>query len=269
MRNYRGVLVTGAAGGIGRMLRDGLRGRYPLVRWTDIRPMDDIASGEEAQLADLSDLAAVERLMQGIDAVVHLGGVSIEGSWEAILPANIEGTYNVYEAARRSGVKRVVFASSNHAVGFHRRTHVVGPDAPVRPDSRYGVAKVFGEALARLYADKHGIETVSLRIGQFRPSPTNARMLSLWISPADMMRLVQCSLDAQDVHFEVVYGISANARAWYDNPGATRIGYLPQDNAEDYLTQALAGEAEDTIGCQFQGGPFCSDEFDGTADNIV
>lgn len=220
-------------------------------------------------MADLSDLAAVEHVMRDMDAVVHLGGISIEDSWDSLLPANIVGTYNVYEAARRAGVKRVVYASSNHVVGFHRRTQTVGVDAPMRPDSRYGVAKVFGEALGRMCADKHGIETVSLRIGQFRPIPTNTRMLSLWISPADMVRLVQCSLDADNVHFEVVYGISANTRAWYENPGAVRIGYAPRDNAENYVQQALSGQVEQGIGQWFQGGPFCTDEFDGNHDAIT
>ncbi len=221
------------------------------------------------EVADLSDFAAVELLMRDMEAVVHLGGIPIEDNWDALLPANIVGTFNVYEAARRAGVKRVVYASSNHVVGFHRRTRVVGPDDPMRPDSRYGVSKVFGEAIARMYADKYGIETVCLRIGQFRPRPTNTRMLSLWISPADMVQLVLCSLEADEVHFEVVYGISANRRAWYANPGAERIGYVPRDNAEEYLQEVLeSADVEEGIGQWFQGGPFCTAEFDGAFDDI-
>jgi uronate dehydrogenase len=168
-------------------------------------------------------------------------------------------------------VKRVVFASSNHVVGFHRRERSVGPDSPLRPDTRYGVSKVFGEAIARLYADKHGLASVCLRIGQFRPKPTNRRMLSLWISPRDTVQLVVRSLEAPDVHFEIVYGISANRRGWYDNPGAARIGYRPVDDAENYAAEveaAVAGELESPVEGAFQGGPFCSQEFEGDAGRI-
>ena len=268
MQSYRGVLVTGASGGIGRTLRTGLRGRFPKIRWSDIVPIDDVGPEDEAEVADLADLDAVTHLMRGMDAVVHLGGISVEDEWDALLPANIVGVYNLYEAARRAGVQRVVFASSNHVTGFYRRTQTIGPDVAPRPDSRYGVTKVFGEAIARMYADKHGIQTVSLRIGQFRPAPSNERMLSLWISHEDMVRLVIRSLEADDVHFEVVYGISGNARAWYDNPGGQRIGYAPEQNAEDHRDAAMAAAKEPGVGRLFQGGPFCTDEFDANPDAI-
>lgn len=269
MTRYQNVLITGAAGGVGRVLRQALKGRYPNLRLSDVQPLEDVESSEDVVIADLSNLEAVHQLMRDVDAVVHMGGISAEDEWDALLPANIVGTYNLYEAARRAGVKRVVFASSNHVVGFHRRTRVIGPDEAIRPDTRYGVTKAFGEALARLYADKHGLESVCLRIGQFRPRPANSRMLSLWLSPEDMVRLVQSSLDADNVHFEVVYGVSANQRGWYENPGAVRIGYVPQENAEDYLTAVQAQpDAEDEVGRLFQGGPFCSTEFDGAIDDI-
>lgn len=265
----RRILITGAAGGIGRTLRDGLRGRYGCLRLADLQPLGEAGSGEEVVAMDLRDLESVERAVRGIDAVVHLGGNSLEAGWEDICANNIAGTYNLYEAARRCGVKRVVFASSNHVVGFHPRERTIGPDSPLRPDTRYGVSKVFGEAIARLYADKHGLASVCLRIGQFRPKPTNRRMLSLWISPRDMTRLVECSLEAPDVHFEIVYGVSANRRCWYENPGAARIGFQPVDDAEDYAAQ-IEGEGmeEPALERAFQGGPFCSQEFDGDADRI-
>ena len=271
MTRDRRILITGAAGGIGGTLRAGLRGRYAVLRLTDIRPLGEAEDGEELIVTDLRDLAAVERAARDVDAIVHLGGNSLEADWEDICANNIVGTYNLYEAARRCGVKRVVFASSNHVVGFHRRERSVGPDSPLRPDTRYGVSKVFGEAIARLYADKHGLASVCLRIGQFRPKPTNLRMLSLWISPRDMVQLVVRSLEAPDVHFEIVYGISANRRGWYDNPGAARIGYRPVDDAEDYAAEveaAVAGEPESPIEGTFQGGPFCSQEFEGDAGRI-
>jgi uronate dehydrogenase len=265
------VLITGAAGGIGQVLRNGLRGRYGMLRLSDIADMEPAGSGEEVVKADLADYAAVEDVVRGCDAVVHLGGISMEDTWQAISQSNIHGTYNVYEAARQCGVERVVFASSNHAAGFWRRSTTIGPDVPTRPDSYYGLSKVFGEGLARLYADKHGLSSVCLRIGQFRVKPTNVRMLSLWLSHRDMVSLARCSLEAEDIHFEVVYGISANTRAWYQNPGAERIGYRPEDNAEDFASEVLDNlelEPEDAIGALFQGGPFCSDGFDGDPDRI-
>lgn len=271
MTHDRRILITGAAGGIGGTLRAGLRGRYAVLRLTDIRSLGEAEDGEELIVTDLRDLAAVECAARDVHAIVHLGGNSLEADWDDICANNIVGTYNLYEAARRCGVKRVVFASSNHVVGFHRRERSVGPDSPLRPDTRYGVSKVFGEAIARLYADKHGLASVCLRIGQFRPKPTNRRMLSLWISPRDMVQLVVRSLEAPDVHFEIVYGISANRRGWYDNPGAARIGYRPVDDAENYAAEveaAVAGELESPVEGAFQGGPFCSQEFEGDAGRI-
>ena len=272
MARDRRILITGAAGGIGRALRAGLRGRYAALRLADIAPLGEASEGEELVAMDLSDLAAVEQAARDVDAIVHLGGNSLEAAWDDICANNIVGTYNLYEAARRCGVARVVFASSNHVVGFHRRERTVGPDSPLRPDTRYGVSKAFGEAIARLYADKHGVASVCLRIGQFRPKPTNVRMLSLWISPRDMVQLVQRSLDAPGVHFEIVYGISGNSRAWYDNPGAERIGFRPLDDAEAYAAEvmtAAAGAPEPALERAFQGGPFCSQEFDGDAERIA
>lgn len=268
---YGRVLITGVAGGIGSTLRRGLKGLYPVIRLSDIAEVEPAGEGEELIPADLSDYDAVEAVVRDCDAVLHIGGIPHEDAWDAILRSNVIGTFNVYEAARRCGVKRVVFASSNHAAGFWRRSRTIGPDVPARPDSLYGVSKVFGEGVARLYADKYAISSVCLRIGQFRPRPTNVRMLSLWLSPADMVRLAHRSLEAEGVHFEIVYGISSNTRAWYANPGAERIGYRGEDNAEDYAAEVLAdpkAAAEDDIGALFQGGPFCSDGFHGDPEKI-
>jgi uronate dehydrogenase len=269
--NLRRILITGAAGSIGSTLRTGLRGRYAALRLADISPLGQADSGEELVAMDLRDIAAVERAATDVDAIIHLGGCSEEADWEEICANNIVGTYNLYEAARRCRVKRVIFASSNHVVGFHRRLHRVDPHSPLRPDTRYGVSKVFGEAIARLYADKHGLSGICLRIGQFRPRPSNVRMLSLWLSPRDMVHLALRSLEAADIHFEIVYGISANDRAWYDNPGGERVGFHPLDNAEDYAAEILASsppDQEPALERAFQGGPFCSREFDGDPDRI-
>jgi len=264
----KGVLVTGAAGAIGSTLRTGLAGAYPLLRLTDIKPVAALRPGEEYAAADLADLPAVKALMTGVDCVVHLGGVPREGPWEAILPANIVGTYNVFEAAREAGVKRVVFASSNHVIGYHRADHTVGIDAAPRPDSRYGASKVFGEALGRLYADKHGLSVACLRIGSFRSKPDNERQLATWISPRDMVQLVRRSIDAVPFHFLVLYGVSNNRRARWQNPAAAAIGYVPVDDAENYA--AGIPPAADPCGpaALFHGGDFCALEFDGRLDRI-
>src|ERR1700687_4328951 len=173
------VLITGAAGDIGTRLRKILRGVYPHIRASDIRKPADLAAGDDFVAADLTDLTQVEKAVAGIEGVVHLGGFSVEGSWETILNANIIGCYNLFEAARRHGVKRIVFASSNHAVGFYPRRRRIGVDAPVRPDSRYGVSKAFGEALAALYAFKHDLRVTCLRIGNLADAPVDRRRLSI------------------------------------------------------------------------------------------
>ena len=190
------VLVTGAAGGIGTRLRKLLDGVYPRILWSDIRKPSDLASHQSFVTADIADLAQVEKLVDGVDGIVHLGGESIEQSWDRILQANIIGCYNLFEAARRKKVKRVVFASSNHAVGFYPRQRKIGTDEPVRPDSRYGVSKAFGEALGALYAYKHGLRVTCIRIGNFADAPVDLRRLAIWISPEDLVQLIRIGLDA-------------------------------------------------------------------------
>ena len=200
--------------------------------------------------------------MQGI---VHLGGFSVEGPWETILNANIIGCYNLFEAARRRGVERIVFASSNHA-GFYPRQRRIGIEAPVRPDSRYGVSKAFGEALAALYAFKHGLRVTCLRIGNVADTPVDKRRLAIWLMPEDLVQLIRIGLEHPDIRYEIFYGASDNARGWWDNGAAFRFGYRPQGRAEDHSVAALAADAAlpaDPVGDWYQGGPFCSDEFDG------
>jgi uronate dehydrogenase len=260
------VLVTGAAGGIGTRLRQLLKGVYPNIRLSDIRPPADLAPDETFMPADLADMAQVERVVAGVDGIVHLGGFSVEGPWDTILQANIIGCYNLFEAARRHGVERVVFASSNHAVGFYPRQRRIGTDAAVRPDSRYGASKAFGEALAALYAYKHGLRVTCIRIGNFGDVPVDKRRLSIWISPADLVQLIRIGLEHPDVHHEIFYGASDNSRGWWDNSAAFRLGYRPQGRSEDHSSEALAADAKlppDPVGGWYQGGSYCSDEFDG------
>jgi uronate dehydrogenase len=198
---------------------------------------------------------------------VHLAGVPREAEWAKILPNNIEGTYNLFEAARKAGVRRVIFASSNHVIGFYRADRDVDAIAPVRPDSRYGVSKVFGEALGRLYADKHGIDVACLRIGSFRKAPENARQLTTWMSHGDMVRLTKACLDAPKFHFAVLYGVSANSRRkWWDD--AQRVlGYVPRDNAEAFAERFSSSEHR-SVGDLFHGGENCAQEFTGRIEEI-
>ena len=265
----RRVLITGAAGAIGSALRAGLRGVYPLLRLADIRPLAAPTPREECVTADLCDFTAVASMMDRIDCVVHLGGVPREGPWDAILDNNIIGTYNVFEAARQCGVKRVVFASSNHVIGYYRAGKTLGTEEPPRPDSRYGVSKVFGEALGRLYADKHGLSVACLRIGSFRERPQNARQLATWISPRDMVQLARCCIDAPDYRFLVLYGVSGNSRSRWRNPAARLIGYQPQDDAETYASGFTVPPADGTDpAVEFHGGEFCALEFENKINGV-
>jgi uronate dehydrogenase len=260
------VLITGASGGIGTRLRSLLKGVYPHLRLSDLKAPADLAADENFVAADLADLAAVEKVVDGVDGIVHLGGHSIEGSWETILSANIVGCYNLFEAARRKGVARIVFASSNHAVGFYPRSRRIGIDDHVRPDSRYGVSKAFGEALGALYAFKHGLRVTCIRIGNFGDEPVDRRRLSIWLKPEDLVQLVRIGLEHPDIRYEVFFGASDNARGWWDNAEAFRYGYRPQGRSEDFRDSALAADAKlpaDRIGDWYEGGPFCSDEYDG------
>jgi uronate dehydrogenase len=246
-----------------------LRGRYALLRLADIRSLGAAGACEELVSADLRDYDAMRSAMQDIDCVVHLGGIPRENTWDAILDSNIVGTYNVFEAARVCKVKRVVFASSNHVVGYYRASRKIGIEEPARPDSRYGVSKVFGEALGRMYADKHGMSVACLRIGSFRPEPQDARQLSTWISPRDTVQLVQRCIEAPDFHFVVLYGVSANKRSRWNNPHAARIGYQPLDNSEAFASRFGDSNADGTDpALECHGGPFCALEFDGVLRRI-
>jgi uronate dehydrogenase len=259
------ILVTGAAGGIGTRLRKLLKGVYPGILWSDMRKPDDLAADERFMTADLGEMAQVEKIVAGVDGIVHLGGYSVEGPWDTILQSNIVGTYNMFEAAYRANVKRVVFASSNHAVGFYPRSQKIGVDLRVRPDSRYGVSKAFGEALGALYAYKHGMSVTCLRIGNFGDAPLDQRRLAIWLKPEDLVQLIRIGLEHPDITFETFYGASDNEAAWWDNSNARRFGYKPQGNAEDFRSEAMAAQAKlppDPVGDRFQGGPFCSDEYD-------
>ena len=249
------ILITGAAGDVGTHLRRELAGKYR-IRASDLRPLKKFAR-EAYMRADISKMADALRITKGVDAVVHLGGYSVEGPWEGILSANIIGCYNVFEAARRNGVKRILFPTSNHATGFYRRDRTIDHRVYPKPDSRYGVSKVFGEALGSLYADKYGMQVFCMRIGNVNPKPIDKRRLSILFTPRDLAQLVTIGIEHPDIRFEIVYGISRNKRAWYDNSNAHRLGYRPQDDSELYATEILAHEKPgDPTAEMYQGGAF-------------
>ncbi len=238
---FQSLLLTGAAGMLGRVLTPGLRAQVPRLVLSDLGSAVAKPGLAEALPCDLADAAGMEHLLQGIDAVVHMGGVSYEIEDDgAIVQANIVGVRNLYEAARRAGTRRIVFASSNHVTGGYDQSDRITPTDPPRPDGFYGASKLYGEGLARLYFDRCGIESVCLRIGTATADdrPPDRRALATWLSHADLLRLVLASLAAPAVGFIVAYGISANTRRWYDTEAAwARLGYAPQDDAEVFATQ--------------------------------
>ena len=253
------LLLTGGAGGLGKVLRPRLKRLCRVLRVSDIAAMDAAGDGEEVVVAPLQDGAAVHALVAGVEAIVHLGGVSVEGPFEPILQANIVGAWNLYEAARKHGTRRIVFASSNHVTGFYRQDEVVSPLEPMRPDGHYGLSKAFGENLSRFYFDRYGIETVCLRIGSSFPEPKDRRMLATWLSYDDLERLVVASLTAPVVGHSVVYGMSDNTTTWWDNSSASHIGFRPKDSSEPFRAAAEARQPaldHSDPAVVFQGGGF-------------
>lgn len=267
----RKVLMTGASGQVGRRLRTLLKPIYPELVLSDLKAPDDLREDETFIAADLSNLAEVEAAVAGMDGIVHMGAYSVEGPWEDILQANIIGTYNLFEAVRRQGVKRVVFASSYHVIGLYPRHETISVDVVPLPDTRYGLSKVFGEGVASLYAYKHGISVLSIRIGNVGDEPVDERRLSVWLKPEDLVSLIRIGLERPRLVYEVVYGVSDNERSWWDNGLAHALGYRPEGQSEPYARSVLAArrnEPKDEVGDYFQGGPFASQEFDADLERI-
>ncbi|MEO7245641.1 MAG: NAD(P)-dependent oxidoreductase [Rubrivivax sp.] len=256
---FRRLLLTGAGGHLGRMLRPRLKAHCDTLRLSDRADMASAGAGEEVVVAALENPAAMHDLLLDVDAVVHLGGVSTEQPWEPILAANIVGLVNLYESARKNQVKRIVFASSNHVTGFYRQDEVISPRDPVRPDGFYGLSKAFGENLSRLYFDRWGIETVCLRIGSSYEQPKDRRMLATWMSFDDTERLIVAALKAPIVGHSIVYGMSDNTTTWWDNTPARHIGYRPKDSSEPFRAALEARQPaidrNDPVAL-YQGGGF-------------
>lgn len=258
--NYRRLLLTGAAGGIGRVIRPRLTAFAEIIRVSDLpgQLTGEPARHEEVQPCDLGDKAAVDALVQGCDAIIHLGGVSVERPFEEILDANIRGVFHIYEGARRHGVKRVVFASSNHVTGFYRQDEKINARDLRRPDGYYGLSKSYGEDTAQFYFDRYGIETVSLRIGSAFPQAKDRRMMASWLSYRDLETLLQRSLFTPNVGHTVIYGMSNNVVQWWDNCWAERLGFVAQDSSEQFRDQVEAQPrpAPDDPVAVLQGGVF-------------
>src|SRR3979490_2338933 len=265
------ILMTGASGGIGTALRKLLPPIYPDLLLSDLKAPADLGANEKFKAAELSDLAQVEAICDGVDGILHFGGYSVEGTWDQIHQSNIIGGYNLFEAARKKGVKRIVFASSNHAVGFYPRHHRIGTDVTARPDSRYGVSKVFGEAGGALYAHKHALGVTCLRIGNFGDKPLDHRRLSIWLKPEDLVQLCRIGLDHPDIHFEIFYGASYNHRRGPEHHGAYVLGYRPTGRAEDFREHAFAEDAKPGPrpgGLKTEKLSACGMEFDGDRSRI-
>lgn len=259
IKSHTKLLLTGAAGGLGQVLRARLKANCDVLRLSDRTEFGAAGDHEEIVLADLADAQAVSAMVQGVDAIVHLGGVSVEGPFGPILQANILGVYNLYEAARQHGVRRVVFASSNHVTGYYRQSETIDAKHPPRPDSLYGVSKAFGEDLARLYYDRHGIETACVRIGSSFAEPKDRRMLATWLSFDDLHRLITACLSTPVLGHSIIFGMSDNALTWWDNRCARHIGYVPQDSSDVFRDAVYARTAEPDLNdpvARFQGGGF-------------
>jgi uronate dehydrogenase len=251
---FQHVVLTGAAGKLGSVLREPLRALTTTLVLSDISELGTpLQAGEEFVACDLADHGGVARLVAGADLIVHFGGASQEQAFDPILQGNIVGQFNLYDNALSAGIKRVVLASSNHVTGGYRADEVIDANHPMRPDGLYAVSKGYGELLARFYHDRHGLESVCLRIGTCIAKPKSTRCLSAWLSYGDLVELVRCAALAPAVGCAVVYGVSNNTQSWWSGDDAERIGYRPRDSADSYREE-LARLRPDEVPPVWQGG---------------
>lgn len=256
------LLITGGAGNLGVQMRKRLAHLADTIRVADFVEVTDLAPNEEAVTCDLGDKDAVAEMVKDCDGIVHFGGQATEAPWSVIRNANLDGVYNLYEACRKHGCNRVVFASSNHAVGFYRQDQVIDNTVYPKPDGLYGVSKVFGEMMGSLYFEKFGIETASIRIGTCFAKAPNHRALTTYLSFDDLARLIERIFDVPRLGCPVIYGASANDRAFWDNSKVSWLGWKPQDSAEAFREEIEANNAKPAIDAPdvvFQGGGFTAE----------
>lgn len=256
------LLITGAGGGVGKVARDRLKHVARTLRVSDIADIGRARDNEEVVTCDLGDGAAVDALVDGCDGILHLGGISVEDKFSKILNANIQGVYNLYEAVRKHGSPRVIFASSNHVVGYHLQSERLDASAPLRPDGLYGVSKCFGEAMASMYHEKFGVETAILRIGSCFPEPWDYRSLATWLSYDDFVSFVECVFAAPRLGLPIVYGVSDNDTVWWDNRASAYLGWRPKDSSRvfsDKIRASVPLPSPDAPAAVYQGGKFTTD----------
>ena len=256
---FKRLLLTGAGGGLGSILRERIKPWADVVRLNDVRDLGPARAGEEIVCCDLADRAAVMAMMEGVDAVLHFGGISVEDKFEPIMQANILGLHHLYEAVHKCGVKRVIYASSSHVVGYYPTTQLVDADMPLRPDGFYGLSKCFGEALSRYYYDRFGTETVCIRIGSSFPEPRNPRMMVTFLAYDDLVELLRCALFTPRVGHTITFGTSDNPTRWWDNRKAAHLGYAPQASSSEFADRfpdTAERPAADDLASIYQGGPF-------------
>lgn len=250
------VLLTGASGALGRQLTAYLSEQGWPLRLTDIVAFPgEVPKGSTFTRADLNDGVAMLRLAEGCGMILHFGGVSVERPFEEVIGPNIRGLFHVYEAARREKA-RVLFASSNHSIGFHERSVPLNDDCQFMPDGYYGLSKAYGELMGRMYWYKHGVENVNVRIGSCFPEPTEARMLSTWLSYADLCRLCERATLAERTGSCVIWGASDNSRTFWRSDARQDIGWLPQDSADTYAGQVEGKLSGDAVVETYQGGGY-------------
>jgi uronate dehydrogenase len=259
---FENILITGAAGALGSVLRESLRPYAKTLTLSDRASLGERHANEVHRECDLANRDAVFEMMKGVDVVIHLGGAPRENTFQVILDSNIVGSYNIYEAARQFGVKRVIYASSVHAIGFYECTQTIDANVPQRPDSLYGVSKTFVENLSRYYFDKFGLESVCMRIGSCFPKPVDRRMLATWLSYNDFSRLCVRALMTPSVGHMIVYGNSDNSANFWDNTEAAYLGYRPQDSADAFAAEVYATTPypdPQHPAVKYQGGSFAAD----------
>ena len=259
------ILLTGASGNLGRMLAKELSAAGHTLRLTDIAPFPDpLPPGCTFTRLDLNEGLGLVRLAEGCGTILHFGGISVEHPFEVVLGPNLRGLYHIYEAARREGA-RVVFASSNHSIGFHSRptgnAERLDLDCAFRPDGYYGLSKAYGELMGRMYWDKHGVENVNVRIGSCFPKPINRRMLSTWLSYGDLARMMKAIIGAERVGHAVIWGASNNPETFWGKDHRDRIGWAPEDSAEDYRAEVGDIVSDDPVEERYQGGSYTSDGY--------